>query len=124
MSKTYVLLTSWLSELSRMGTQQPPPGPADADNTVLLRRIEGLENRVRDLQQRLDAVSPSSSVPLVTTAPSSNPETTPAWRRFRLQILPVPIWQGSVDFTLGASGKWNISPMICTATVLIWTSET
>lgn len=49
MSKTYVLLTSWLSELSRMGTQQPPPGPADADNTVLLRRIEELENRVRDL---------------------------------------------------------------------------
>jgi hypothetical protein len=78
MSKSYafailVFLGSW------GWAQQPSQAPADADNAALLKRIEELENRVRDLQQRVDAAASPNSVPSVaaTAAPSSQ-EGAPA----------------------------------------------
>jgi hypothetical protein len=57
--------------------QQASPAPTDGDYAVLLKRIEELENRVHDLQQRLDAASSPSSG--AATAPTpSNTQDVPA----------------------------------------------
>jgi hypothetical protein len=57
--------------------QQASPAPTDSDYTVLLKRIEQLENQVRDLQQRLDtASSPSSGA--ATVPASASPQDVPA----------------------------------------------
>jgi len=52
--------------------QQASPAPADGDYAVLLKRVEELENRVRDLQQRLDAASSPSSGAATAPTPSSS----------------------------------------------------
>lgn len=64
--------------LGSFGWAQQPTPPTDDSNQALLKRVEELESRVRDLQQRLDAGSSPSSVLSNSAAPAGpSPEPTP-----------------------------------------------
>ncbi|HXY04051.1 MAG TPA: hypothetical protein VEI49_10770 [Terriglobales bacterium] len=81
MSRSILVLAFLLVPGISARGQRPPEVSADNGNAVLVKKVEELQNQVRDLQQRLDEISPpppSDGVEQPVSRALSKPEEAPA----------------------------------------------